>query len=287
MRINIIANVLRRDALDAACRAVELLRGHGAEIGSDSETAPYLDVPALAAEEMGRADLMVSFGGDGTLIRASHLCSALGTPILGVHFGRFGFVTQCKPNEVGAALSQFFDGQARIEERMMVRTDLIRHDHVVATMHSLNEAALQRAATTRMLTFQVTVDGERLTRYPADGVIVCSPTGSTAYNLSAGGPIVDPKLNALVLTAITPHTLSARPLVLCPDSVIELRMTTRGDAVLSCDGQSRLHMLSGDKVRITRSDRVTRLVKVEDNDFLFKLGERLLWSRGLTQDEES
>lgn len=263
------------------------LKRRGVEIGVERDVAPLIDAPCVASEKLGDADLMITFGGDGTLIRASHVCSLYGTPILGVYYGRFGFVTQCTPNEIGAALSQFFDGKAVVEDRMMIQTDLMRSGRSVATLHSLNEAALQRAATTRMLTFEVCVDGHVLTRYPADGVIVATPTGSTAYNLSAGGPIVDPKVQALILTAITPHTLSSRPLVLNPSSVIDLDMETRGDAVLSCDGQSRLHLLSGDSVRMTRSPRVTKLISVDREDFLVKLSERLLWGRSLAgQDDD-
>ena len=138
---------------------------------------------------------------------------------------------------------------------------------------------MQRAATTRMLDFEITVDGKFLTQYPADGILVATPTGSTAYNLSAGGPIVDPRVDAMILSAITPHTLSARSLIFNPDSVIEITIETRGDAVLSCDGANRLQMLSGDRVRITRSPRVTRLVCVDEHDFLNKVSDRLLWSR--------
>lgn len=237
-------------------------------------------------DEIPNADLVITFGGDGTLIRAAHLCSKSGTPILGVYYGRFGFVTQCLPSETGAALSQFLDGKAHIEDRMMVQTELWREDRSVATLHSLNEAVVQRSATTRMLTFEVKVNGRLLSRYPSDGVMVATPTGSTAYNLSAGGPIVDPGMHALVITAIMPHTLSARSLVLRPEAVVQIRVETRGDAVLSCDGQSRLHLLSGDTVRVTKSDRVTRLVRVDEADFLDKLSDRLEWSKGPALSDE-
>jgi len=149
-------------------------------------------------------------------------------------------------------------------------------------LSALNETVLQRAVVARMMTFQVKVDGQVLTRYPADGVIVSTPTGSTAYNLSAGGPIVDPKVHALLLTAIAPHTLNARTLVLGPDADIVLRVESDGDAVLSADGQARLHLLSGDEVRVRRSSRVANLVTVGPDDFLRKLGQRLLWSFSLT-----
>lgn len=276
-----LVNTHRPDAIEAARQTCVFLAERGIDFASDRESAEAIESPILPMEEIANANLVITFGGDGTLIRAAHVCSALATPILGVYYGRFGFVTQCRPNEIGAALSLFFDGKARIEDRMMVQTELIRAGQVVATMHSLNEAALQRAATTRMLTFHISVDGNRLARYPADGVMVATPTGSTAYNLSAGGPIVDPRMQALILTAITPHTLSTRPLILRPDSVVRLSMETRGDAVLSCDGQSRLHLFSGDEVRVTKSTRSTRLVSIDEHDFLTKLAERMMWSQSL------
>ena len=285
MRVNLIVNLYRPDAIRAAKAAADWLRSRGYEVGSDREGASSIGTMAFGPDQLAKADLMITFGGDGTLMRAAHLCAPTGTPILGVYFGRFGFVTQVKPEETGAALSQFIDGQATIVDRMMVQTELIREDKVVAVLHSLNEAAVQRSATTRMLTFDTRVNGRQLSRYPADGVMVSTPTGSTAYALSAGGPVVDPSMEAIVITAIMPHTLSARPLVLRSDAVVEVRVETRGDAVLSCDGQSRLHMLSGDLVRVTKSPRKTRLVSIDESDFLEKLSERLQWSQGRREDD--
>lgn len=162
----------------------------------------------------------------------------------------------------------------------MVQTELVRNERVVAVLHSLNESAVQRSATTRILTFEVKVNGRLLSRYPADGVMVATPTGSTAYNLSAGGPMVDPKVETMLITAIMPHTLAARPLAVRPEAVIEITIESQGDAVLSCDGQSRLHLLTGDLVRVTRSPRVTRLVYVDDEEFFEKLSDRFEWSKG-------
>lgn len=279
VRIHLLVNMHRPDAIEAAERVGGLLRAKGLQAFAEPDAASEVNCPPVSLEEFDQADLVVSFGGDGTLIRAAQLCSTKGTPILGVYYGRFGFVTQCHPNEIGAALSQFIDGKARIESRMMVKTQLFRKSKEVAALHALNEAVVQRAATTRMLDFEIIVDGKFLTQYPADGIIVATPTGSTAYNLSAGGPIVDPRMEAMTLSAITPHTLSTRSLVFGPQSIIEVTIETRGDAVLSCDGSNRLQMLSGDRVRITRSERVTNLLSVDDQDFLTKLSDRLLWSR--------
>jgi NAD+ kinase len=280
-RVHLLVNIHRADAVDAARQTTDYLRKRQIAVGADHDSAAALEVEGKDFEQLGDADLVICFGGDGTLIKAAHASSLRGTPILGVYYGRFGFVTQCRSEEIGACLSQFLDGAARLEERMMLQTELLRGNQVIATLHSLNEMVLQRSVTTRMLTFRVEVDGQPLTRYPADGVMVSTPTGSTAYNLSAGGPIMDPGVQAMILTALAPHTLSSRPLILRADSEIKLDVETRGDAVLSADGQTRLHLLTNDQVRVTRSPRVTRLVNVEQDDFLKKLGQRLFWSQSL------
>ncbi|HEY3780085.1 MAG TPA: NAD(+)/NADH kinase [Fimbriimonadaceae bacterium] len=285
MRVHLLVNAHRLDAVAAAKDTVRWLQGRKVEIAADPESAGILGVESRPLRSLCHSDLIICFGGDGTLIRAADICSELGTPILGVYYGRFGFVTQCDPHEIGSCLSEFMDGKATFEERMMLQTDLLRAGQVIASLHTLNEMALQRAITTRMLVFSVEVDGRHLTSYPADGVMVSTPTGSTAYNLSAGGPIMDPGVQALILTAIAPHTLSARPLILRPDSEVKLTVQTEGDAVLSADGQTRLHLLSGDLVRVTRSPRVTRLMCVDPYDFLRKLAQRLFWSFSIMGDE--
>lgn len=279
MRVHAIVNIYRPDAIQIAKEVLDWLRTKSIEVGSDLDSAGNLDAPGVPSSMLADCDLLISFGGDGTLLRASHICAEKGTPILGVYFGRFGFVTQCHPPEVYAALGQFLDGQAEIEDRMMLETHLFRENRIIAQLHSLNESVVQRSATTRVLTFDVYVNGGVIAKYPADGVMVATPTGSTAYNLSAGGPIVDPKINALLVTSIMAHTLTARPLVIQPDAEIEINIETRGDAVLSCDGQSRLHLLSGDKIKITRSPRITRLITVDPMDFYAKVAERFSWNR--------
>jgi len=276
VRFHLLVNLYRPDAIEAAKIAAASLLERGGEVFADELSAPQVGLPVATNEDFGNCDLVISFGGDGTLLNSAQRCGDRHTPILGVHYGKFGFVTQCQPSELGAALSMFLDGQSVIEERMMVRAVLIRNGNEIAEFHALNEAVVQRAATTRMLEFEIFVDQHYLTQYPADGIIVSTPTGSTAYNLSAGGPIVDPNLEVILLSAITPHTLSARPLVFGPKSTIEIRVETRGDAILSCDGHDRMEMFSGDRVIVTRSDRTIRLVQVDDQDFLNKVTDRLL-----------
>ncbi|MCH8274296.1 MAG: NAD(+)/NADH kinase [Armatimonadetes bacterium] len=276
-KLNFLLNLQREDAVEAALDTAKWLRGVGVEVAFDHESAAALDESCVTLAEIAGADLVVTFGGDGTLIRAGRYCSETKTPILGVYFGQFGFVTQCEPQEVRTAIRQFLDGEAEFDDRMMLKGELIRKDEVVATLHALNEVTVQRSIATKMTVFGIRIDWEDVALYPADGILVATPTGSTAYSLSAGGPVVDPRVQAMVLTPITPHSLGARPLVLSPESRIELSVGVRGDAVLWADGQSRLNMLTGDTVVITRSERVTRLVMVDRSDFLMKLRTRLLW----------
>lgn len=280
MRVNLLVNLFRPDAVSAARRIVKLLKSHDAEVFADHESCSEVGVPEVTPELFGDADFVIAIGGDGTLIRAAYLVSERGTPIMGIHYGRFGFVTQVEPEQADETIVNFINGKCPIEERMMVKIELVRGAEIVAELHALNEVVVQRSATTRMLTFDVHVDGSQVSRYPADGVMVSTPTGSTAYNLSAGGPVVDPRMDALILTAIMPHTLSSRTLVLQPEALIEIKVESREESVLSADGHSRLHLLSGDYVRITRSSRRTRLIRTASSDFFEKLSDRLQWSQG-------
>lgn len=273
--------------MHAAVAAAKWLEKHGVAVSVEPETARHVDLPMVSAEEFQLADLVIAFGGDGTLIRAAHLCSETGTPILGVYYGRFGFVTQCTDTDLYECLRNAIAGQITVESRLMLEASVMRSGNAVATLHALNEAVVQRSISARMMTFGLAVDGFEVTTYPADGVMVSTPTGSTAYNLSVGGPVVDPTVQVLILSAIAPHTMSERSFVLAPESVVTLSVQSNGgEAILSADGQTRLHILEGDKVRIRRSDRVTNLLRVQEGDFLIKLGNRLLWQKGLFQDPD-
>jgi len=282
-----VANVHRPDAMQAAVEASKWLHKKGVDVAVEPETGRNVPLRVVSPEEFPNAELVVAFGGDGTLIRAAHLCSEAGTPILGVYYGRFGFVTQCTGEGLFECLSEVLAGRTQVESRLMLEASLMRAGQPVATLHALNEAVVQRSISARMMTFGVGVDGYELTSYPADGVMVSTPTGSTAYNLSVGGPVVDPTVQVLILSAIAPHTMSARSFVLSPESEVNLTVQSGGgESILSADAQTRLHILPGDTVRIRKSQRVTNLVIVQKDDFLIKLGNRLLWNKGLFQESD-
>lgn len=287
MQVHLVVNSFRPAALEAAQRVVQRLRADGVLLGTERDTAEALGLPAVPTAEFGNADLIVSIGGDGTLLRAAHFVSAMGTPILGVNFGRFGFVCAFEPEEAEGAILAALKGEMQTQKRMMSQTELIRDGKVVATLHSLNETVVQRSAMTRILEFRVRVDGTELARYPADGVMVATPTGSTAYSLSAGGPIVHPAVPCLIFAAIMPHTLNARPMVLDAQATVEVSVETRGDAVLACDGHSRLTLLNEDVIRVRRSPRVTRLVVPTPDNFMEKVAQRLsLYQRHWEETDE-
>ncbi|RIJ97410.1 MAG: NAD(+) kinase [Armatimonadetes bacterium] len=245
-RFHFLVNSQRTDAVRSARDTAAWLREHGVDVYFDYESGALLDEASVHLNELGSADLVVTFGGDGTLIRAAGFCSERPTPILGVYFGRFGFVTQCDPQEVRTALRQFLDGESEFDDRLMIKGELVRGAESVATLHALNEVAVQRSIATRMMIFRVSIDWEDVTSYPADGLLVATPTGSTAYSLSAGGPVVEPRVQAMILTPITPHSLGARPLVLSPDSRVEMTVDVQGDAVFSADlpGRKESHAWS-------------------------------------------
>ncbi len=274
----------RHDAVDCAIKVVQWLKERGVAVSAEHDVCKLLDVGCVNRQQIGMADLMISFGGDGTLIRASDVCSEYGTPILGVSFGTFGFVTQCQGEKVIDVLELFLAGKVVFEERLMLQAELVRNKQVVTTIHALNEVVIQRTPPTPMMVYRVSIDGLKVASYPADGIMIVAPTGSTGYNLSAGGPIVDPELQAFNLTAISPHTLSSRPLVLKPNRVVEISLIKKGDNVLSADGKLRLHLLSGDVVRISKSPRITRMVHVADSDFTSKLKGLLFWSQSVWRE---
>lgn len=280
-----LVNTYRKDAIEAAKESAAWLASSGYQVASDPDAASKLGIRPVEKSEFANCDLCLAFGGDGTLIKAAHLCCPKSTPILGVYFGRFGFVTQANRGDIKGAVEQFVKGSAILEDRIMLKTDLIRQGQPVTTLHALNEIGVQRSVTVRMLTLRVSINGAHLTTYPADGVLVSTPTGSTGYNLSAGGPIMDPAVEAFVLSAIAPHTLSARPLVLNPQSEIGIVLEGPTDAVLSADNQTHLHVLEGDQLLIGKSHYVTRLLHVRENDFLYKLSNRLFWSQHVLGDK--
>jgi NAD+ kinase len=263
--------------MEAAVSTIDLLAKHNAQGVGIGEVADDLRVPKISGDDLSGVSLAISFGGDGTLLRCANLCCEAGVPILGVHFGRFGFVTQCRFEDLPTVFEKFFKGESRYQSRMMIMADISRAGAPVAALHALNEIALHRGQDGNLITVHITIDGRAVTAYPADGLLISTATGSTGYNLSVGGPILDPEVDAMVMCAIAPHTLSARPLVLESYSVVDLHLNEWETGTITADGQARINLAAGDHIRVQRSPYTTKLIAVEERDFLYKLRDRLLW----------
>jgi NAD+ kinase len=243
--------------------------------------------PALAGracvlpgpEVARRADALVVLGGDGTLLAASHLLDERKVPVLGVNFGHLGFLTEITLPELYTALQAVLEGRYEYEERRMLRALLRRQGQPDHLGDVLNDVVMTKAALSRIIEPEVWVDGLFVSSFRADGLIVSSPTGSTAYNLAAGGPILHSRLPAMVLTPICPHMLTNRPLVILDESTVELRLrhAEHGDAHLTLDGQHGFPLSPSDTVLITRSPRAVRLVKAPGRDYYEVLRTKLKW----------
>lgn len=270
---------------DAAVRAVlarlaAFAHNRGIEIFVDAGVGAGLDAPELAPAALAeRADLIICVGGDGSLLHAARQYGLAGLPLLGVNLGRLGFLVDVSPAELEQRLDELVGGRFAEERRLLLDMVAHRADAEVARGVALNDVVLHKADPGRMQEFSTRIDGIGVTTHRADGVLVATPTGSTAYALSAGGPILYPTLDALVLVPISPHTLSDRPLVVGADSRIALTVGDGGGARVSCDGQRGFTLETGDTVTVTRSTQVVRLLHPPDYDYFRILRDKLHWGR--------
>jgi len=260
-----------------------LLRGLSACL--DEGTAELVDggpaagITVLPSREVAaRSDALVVLGGDGTLLAASHLVDRQ-VPVLGVNFGSLGFLTEVTLSELFPALVSVLDGTYLYEERRMLRASVERDGEAVLTGDALNDVVITKAAHARIIELDVSVDGLFVSAFRADGLIVSSPTGSTAYNLAAGGPILHPALPAVVLTPICPHMLTNRPLVVGDGARVEISLRWGRDVEVhvTLDGQPGFALAPGDRVAVTRSPRTLRLVRAPGRDYYEVLRTKLKW----------
>jgi NAD+ kinase len=263
---------------------IRWLRERGVGVCLEERTARLVTdlaptcVVVSGAEVVKQADALVVLGGDGTLLAASHVVQKP-IPVLGVNFGSLGFLTEITLPELYPALEGVLAGTYRFEERRMLRAVVRREGKPESAGDVLNDVVITKAAFSRIIEFEVAVDGAFVSSFRADGLILSSPTGSTAYNLSAGGPILHPTLAAIVLTPICPHMLSNRPLVVSDAVSIEVRLRDArdGDVQITLDGQQGFPLAPRDTVTVTRSPYAIRLVKSPERDYFEVLRTKLKW----------
>ncbi len=242
-----------------------------------ADTRRVADKAALVTE----VDMVVVLGGDGTLLSIADAIGTAGSgiPMLGVNFGSLGFLTEVTLPELYPSLDAALSGRAHIEERMMLRSTALRDGATIADHIALNDVVITKGARSRMIDLCVSVGGEFVTRVKADGLIVATPTGSTAYNLAAGGPIVQPNMDALLLTPIAPHTLTNRPIVIPAASPVRVQplMEERDEVHVTFDGQAGFQLQPDDDIRICRAERTLRLIRPSTRSYFEVLREKLKW----------
>jgi len=256
------------------------LAKHGYKVVTDKETAEYArgeEVVARSQIASRPLDLVVVLGGDGTLLSAARVTAAIDVPLLGVNLGSLGFLTEVPLQSLYSMLDAIAQGRAAVEHRSLMHCQLLRGDKVRGSYLVFNDAVVNKTALARLNTYDLYIDKVFVSSYRADGMIVATPTGSTAYSLSAGGPVLMPSVKAFVITPVAPHSLTHRPLVV-PDSVeieILLRSGEEG-AYLSLDGQPGLDLRDGDRVRSLRSEHQVNLFRT-GSDFFQVLRTKLKW----------
>ncbi len=225
-----------------------------------------------------KCDLCVTFGGDGTLLYAARVFSRYNVPIVGINLGGLGFITEFKEAEVLECVECFMNGFHSFEERMMIDVNIYRQDQVLSTSTGLNDLVISSGGISRLLEFEVSSNTALIGIYRADGIIVSTPTGSTAYSLAAGGPILDPTMNAFIVSPICSHSLGARPLVVPSEDTVRVKVLSKNRAVTATvDGQIGIELRDGDEIRVIRSKTLTKLVSVGKRSFYDIIREKLAW----------
>ncbi len=256
------------------------LHAHGYQVIVDPETAKYSN----GHEEVPRAqmssrhlDLVVVLGGDGTLLSAVRATAVSDAPLLGVNLGSLGFLTDVPLSSLFSMLDQIAQGRAAVEQRSLMQCDLLRGEEILGSYKAFNDVVVNKTALARLNNYDLFVDKSFVSSYRADGMIVATPTGSTAYSLSAGGPVVMPSVKAFVITPVAPHSLTHRPLVVPDSSEVEILLRSDEEvAYLSLDGQPGLDLKDGDRVRCRRSEHKVSLFRTEA-DFFQVLRTKLKW----------
>ena len=263
-RVMVLHTPLLSASTTLAARIAEQLREWQVETRMGSVEADDID------RQLADIDMLIALGGDGTMLRAGCLTAPHGIPVLGVNLGRLGFLAEVQPEEWPDVLARVMACEYWLEQRMMLRAVVERDGALLSTFDVLNEVFVGRGSIGRPVRIEVRIDGGVLSTYIADGLIVATPTGSTAYALAAGGPILPPELKNILLVAVAPHLIIDRPVVLHEGTTVDLRVVTDHRAVLSADGRDSIALSRGDLVRVQSSPHVCRFVRVQPKSYFYR-----------------
>lgn len=280
--IGLAPNPQKREAVQLASELADWLAERNARAVLAEEVAAEIGKAHLGApeEDVIGADMLMILGGDGTMLRYSRLAAPRGTPMIGVNFGQYGFITEIHPKEAKTALRRILDGDYVVSQRVVLKATVTRAGGQTGSYYALNDAVVSKGPAARMLALHTFLSGKFIVTYSADGIIVATPTGSTAYSLSAGGPVVHPDVSVLIITPICPHTMNARSLVVPDGEVVKIAGDCNAEnpnMVLTTDGQVAEHLTCNDQVEIEKADFAARLIQLEPQSFYDKLQTRLRW----------
>lgn len=280
-RVGIVAKPGATEARDVILRLLAWLAERGLAPVLEKETAalvPRAGVASVGKPELpAQVDLVVVLGGDGTLLSTARAVGDLGVPLLGVNLGGLGFLTATTLEEMVPALEALLAGRMEADERMLLTARVVRNGQRVCEYAALNDVVITKAAMSRIIDLGVSVEGQHATEYRADGLIISTPTGSTAYSLSAGGPILFPTMDAIVLTPICSHTLTNRPIVLPGMHRVEVTLLADQEVMVTVDGQIGVNLKQGDTVEVVKAAARIRLVRFPQKDFFSVLRTKLKW----------
>ncbi|NMA03033.1 MAG: NAD(+) kinase [Clostridia bacterium] len=282
-KIGLIINYFKQQPIKLGMELINWLEKNHIEVLCPIEEARELNLKnGVSQEEFCKnVDIVIVLGGDGTLLRAARFVAGFQTPLLGVNLGYLGFLTEIEEVEIYPFIEKILAGEYKVEERMMLKATIQRDNRNIATFCALNDFVINKGSFARLITLETYLADELINSYSSDGVIVSTPTGSTAYSLSAGGPIVDPSLDVCIITPICPHTLDSRPLVIPPEKIIKVIIkAVRTDAMLTVDGQHGYQLKNNDIILISKAEYVTTLIKVKGRSFFDILREKLRISGG-------
>jgi len=287
-RIGIVLKPHQPDALKRLCELAEWLAEHriemvgGPEIERERiEHQTGCSVKEVPGEDLAsNVDLILVLGGDGTMIATARMVGNKDIPVVGINYGGLGYLAEFRIEELYTALESILTGDYRLEQRVMLSVELFRGQEPVTKNRVLNDVVINKSALARIIEIEAYMNGQFVNSFRADGLIVSTPTGSTAYNLSAGGPVIYPSMMAVVITPICPFTLSNRPIVVPDESVIELRLKTENEDVsLTLDGQVGLPLKPEDRVVISKSQTTFNLVQPANRNYFEVLRDKLRWGR--------
>ena len=287
-RIGVVVKPHQPDALQTLCRLTEWLSQRdiklvgGPEIERERiEHQTGCAIESVKEEALAKTvDLMLVLGGDGTMIATARMLGDIEVPVMGVNYGGLGYLAEFPLEELFSALEAILAGDYKVQERLMLTVELRRGEELITKNRVLNDVVVNKSALARIIEIETYLNNQFLNRFRADGLIVSTPTGSTAYNLSAGGPIIFPSMNAVVITPICPFTLSNRPIVVPDDSVIEVRLMTKNEEVaLTLDGQVGFPLQAGDRAVIRKSNTTFNLVQPANRNYFDVLRDKLKWGR--------